>query len=265
MTRRAVAAAVLLMALADASLFGNERSLEEIRQRLAQLPAEGAHGRKADLHSELGTNLYRDGLWVGAVQAFEEGLHHHPSGRLRRHIYLYLGKSYESLGVMDKAIQAYEEALIYDQRNWRRHRDLGGLYENAGLLRKALACYESALRLNKKEPLLYLSMGRVYRKMGLFQNAGFFLTENGIAGAPADVLNRELSLVYEGQGRFADAAAAWQKQLNPPCSAEDAARLVYLAHLAGHPILTASGLKLLEASGATTETMEYYKKMVALR
>src|SRR4051812_47004961 len=107
-----------------AALFAGPPSEPKIRERLTELPKEGKSRTKALLRSDLGTLLYEQGKMREAAYEFEKALDEDTSRSMKRHIYLYLGKSYESFERPDKAIAAYEQALAYDPKNWRRHRDL---------------------------------------------------------------------------------------------------------------------------------------------
>src|SRR4051812_11626054 len=99
---------LLLVAASPAFSKDNE---QELREQIAALPAEGKDNLRAILYSDLGNSLYRQGRMPEAAQAFEQSLLAAPGYKLRRHNYLYLGKSYESSGRPDKAIPAYEQAV----------------------------------------------------------------------------------------------------------------------------------------------------------
>ena len=114
---------------------------------------------------EEGITLYREGKYTAAIAHFENLLSGSTSRSERRPLYRFLGKSYESIGRNDKAVSAYEEAVQYDTRNWRRHRDLGGLYELSSLNQEALACYKKAYKLNPKEAMLLLDLNLPLMKL----------------------------------------------------------------------------------------------------
>ncbi len=209
--------------------------------------------------SEHALGLYKDGHYAAAAQEFDASLNGNLSNAQRRFIYLYMGKSYESAGRLDKAIAAYEMAVEYDRSNWRRHRDLAGLYEQVELYTKAINAYQAALRLNKKnEPSLFLALGRTWRKVGLYTYAEAELDEARHLRADAVETNRQLSLVYEGQGRYADALAASLR------ADDDPKRVVYLAALAGDATAAQQGLALMREKHVSSTTIQAYENLVQL-
>lgn len=205
-----------------------------------------------------GIGFYKEGKYEEAVRSFNSLLVEGPSRSERRVIYLYMGKSYESQGRLDKAIAAYEEAVIYDKKNWRRHRDLGGLYEKSDLPWKALGCYKKANKLNPKETSLFLSLGRCWRKLGLYSDALPWLEKGLAAGDGGPLIQAEFSALFEGQGRFAEAALAASK------SDDQGTRLIYLAILGNSPDLIKEGRARLARSGVSKETRQAYENLVQL-
>jgi tetratricopeptide (TPR) repeat protein len=159
---------------------------------------------------------------------------------------------------LDKAINAYENAVLYDKRNWRRHRDLGGLYEQAELLLKAKYSYSRALELNPKEPGLFLSMGRVWRKMTLYSYALPWLEKALVSGQDIGLVQEQLSLLYEGQGQFDKAAAACE------ATNDDGKRLIYLALLAGNTRIVKEGQSRLTQAKVSRETRQVYENLIEL-
>jgi tetratricopeptide (TPR) repeat protein len=253
-----------LLVLLIASPLG-AASVESLKAKIGSLPEQGREKQKAALYSELGTQLYREGRMPEAAQAFEDALTHDTDRGMRRHIYLYMGKSYESHGRIDKAISAYEQAVISDRRNWRRHRDLAHLYEEAQLFRKAIASYQEALKLDPKDDSLLLALGRTRRKLGLYPEALPFLTQALDDDYHPAAVQEELSLVYQGEGRFEEAALACSKSLTADAAPAAAARLVYLSLLADDAALTKQGFEWLKQLHASPETVRFYENLVELR
>lgn len=205
-----------------------------------------------------GMALYKQGQYEEAIKAFQSSLDSGTTRADRRVLYLFMGKSYESAGRLDKAVSAYEEALQYDRKNWRRHRDLGGLYEKTELNWKALGCYKEAIELSPHEPILFLALGRVYRKVGLYSDAIFWMDKALDARKDEPEVLSELSHIYEGQGRFEEAAFAAKM------SDKVGTRLIYLAVLAGNAGLAKEGVARLGQSGVSKETRQAYENLVQL-
>jgi tetratricopeptide (TPR) repeat protein len=259
-----LAIAILICSRVEGALFSGQSSVEKIRQKLSRLPTEGRHRTKAILYSDLGTLLYRQGEPAVAADQFEKALAESPSRSMKKHIYLYLGKSYESSGRLDKAIRAYEEAVDYDPKNWKRHRDLAGLYELLKLYQKAIQSYEQSLRVNPKEPSVMLSLGRSLRKMGIYSEAAVFI-EKSLGMRPDSRESKyELSLVREGQGRYSSAAEIFDEYLGTKPNISDWGRLIYLSGLGEKPDLVNKGMNGLESSGASKETLNFYENLIEL-
>src|SRR5258708_4261637 len=151
----------------EAVFFLGSPSIEDLQAKIAKLPAGTPTRQKGNLYSELGTRLYHAGRMADAAAAFQSALENKTSRSQRRHIYLFLGKSFESSGRPDKAIEAYEQAIHYDPKNWRRYRELGVMYQSVKLNRQAIEVYEKAIRLNPAEPTLYYQIGSTWRDLRL--------------------------------------------------------------------------------------------------
>ena len=247
-----------------AAWYDTSSSIEELRERIAALPAERISKKKAILQAQLGTLLYRDGEMQRASDALEAALENKTTGAMRRHIYLYLGKSYESSGRLDKAIDAYERAVEYDRKNWRRHRDLARLYEQAKLYRRAVSSYLEAMRRNSGEPGVPFALGRTWRKIGLYEEAELYLLASADMGHDAPAVAAELSSILEGQGRFGEAAREWERAIGPDARVEEWARLVYLAALVGDKALIEKGMAGLRSAQPDAATLNFYENLVEL-
>jgi len=249
---------------ADRSLFSKFTSVEEIDRRLAAIGENRGSRTKAVLHSDKATLLYRTGRMPEAAAEFEQALSYSSSRALRRHISLYMGKAYESHGRLDRAIEAYEEALRYDPKNWRRHRDLGGLYEQVTLHRKAREHYTAARTLSPREPSLWFVSARIHRKMGLYADAEALVRKADELGHDENVVAREKSLILEGRGRTKEALDTWVAGAGGSQDLGDIARVVYLAILAGDRPLARENLKRLKAGGAPKDSVQLYENLIEL-
>ena len=109
----------------EAFLFSGQKTIEKTQAKIAQLPEKGKLRTKAVLYSDLGVMQYKQGNFDAAIAALEQALTYRPKKKIKKRTYLYLGKSYESHVGLEEAIGAYEQAVIYDRKNWKRHRDLG--------------------------------------------------------------------------------------------------------------------------------------------
>ncbi len=247
-----------------AGILFSEDTLESVQQKLDALPAEGNRSKKALLQTSLGRLLYRQGRFEEAAVAYETALSYNPNRSLKREGYLYLGKSQESSGRPDKALEAYQQAAFYDRKNWRRHRDLAQIYESVLLYPDAVASYITAIKYNPKSPQIYLSLGRTYRKMGLYQEAEVALKKSEGLDHDSAALFHEFSLVCEGSGRFEEAATRQRRALSPSSPIPDWGRLIYLAALAGDKTLANEGLSQIRKRETLPDTVSFYEELVDL-
>ena len=183
---------------------------------------------------------------------------------MKAHLYRYLGKSYEGLDRLDRAIEASEMAVQYDPKYWRCHRDLARLYEKALLYPKAIDSYRLAIRYNAKDASLYVELGRSLQKMGLYQDAEDSLKKAQTLGDRSPTLFQELSIVFEGQGRYEEAAQAMQKTLTNGSFPKDWGRMIYLAALAGDKEMANEGLNSLRKLETSPDTVSFYEELVDL-
>lgn len=237
------------------------RDVDSIQMEINTRSATERSAHLSRLYSELGTAYYRMGRFGEAVDAFENALENPCRGDLRRHVTLYLAKSFESSDRPDKALAAYSEAVAADPKNWKRHRDLGRMQEMGGQLRSALASYAEAARLHPAEPSLWLDQGRAWRKIGLYNDAESALRKALALGSPAMEAYDELSLVLEGRGRFAAALAMTAKTLLDGSSDSAWGRHLYLAVLAGDGAAVERTLAHFRGKGTPADTLAFYEDL----
>lgn len=254
-------AGLLLAAPVWGAFLSGPKTVDELRQKIDEIPPERNYRTRSVLLYELGRELYKQGRWDEAVESFDSALSYAPPTALKKHIYLYMGKSYESAGRTDKAITAYEQAVLFDRRNWRRHRDLARLYEIVNLRHKAISSYEKALKYNPKEPSVHFYLGRLYRMISFFEKAEKNLVSALDYGYDQTSVFRELSIVFEAQGKFTEAASASKETIKETSSLEEWARLYYLALLSHQEELAKTAMAALEKNKASEETIRFYEAL----
>jgi tetratricopeptide (TPR) repeat protein len=265
MTKPALQIGAVVFLLFGALPVAHAMSIDEINKLLAALPANDKGLQRGTLNMEMGRELYRLGRMAEAAQAYETALQFDTSKRMRRTIYLYLAKSYESSNQPEKATKAYEEALARDKRNWRRHRDLGLQYETLGRYDDAVARYERALRLEPSKTVVMMALARTYRKMGLAEYAEDWLKKALAANHRASEVDQELSYVYEMEGRYPESAQVWMSAIGPGLAPVDQlCRLVYLGLLSNDPVLVKKAMKRVKAARKSKDTGVFYENLVQL-
>lgn len=243
-----------------AAFFSNEKSIETIQMDIATAESARRFKKLGTLYSDLGRAHYRRDQMALAAESYEKALLHHPGRALKKHIYLYMGKSYEGFN-LGKSRDAYEQAVVYDRKNWRRHRDLAFISEQLGLFENAVKAYEASIKYNPKSSSIYIALGRTRRKMGLLKDAQRDLERAMDLGANSTQLTRELSLVLEGRGRFLEAAQLERAALTPSSSVSDWGRMVYLAALANDKKLANEGLVQIRNRDTSADNVSFYEEL----
>lgn len=265
--RRFVIACLFLlggaMAPSSAALFSGKPTLEEVKNRIEKV-SDKKRKKKATLYSELGFLYYKNSRFDEAADAYEKALTFKPNRSLKKHIYRFMGKSYEAHGHYAKAIAAYELSVKYDRKNWKRPRDLATLYERVRLYSKSIEAIEMALKLNPKEATLHASLGRLWRKIGYYRLAKSSLIQANQMN-PDDQENLyELSLVHEGLGDFSKAADFQYKTLTRFSSESEWGRWIYLVSMQGDDFLRSKGLAELKNLEVSEKVMNFYKRISVL-
>ena len=134
--------------------------------------------------------------------------------------------------------------------------------EGLELYDKAVVRYQRGLKFNAKGPELHFMLGRTYRKMGLSEKAERSLKTAISYGLDDVALERELSLVYEGEGRFKEAAQALINTLSASSALADWGRMIYLSSLASDSGFVEQGLTHLKKQHASKDTLNFYAELV---
>jgi tetratricopeptide (TPR) repeat protein len=236
--------------------------IENILDRLSQWPAETTSRAKGVLYNDLGVFYWQAGEYQHATQAFERALLQPCGRRLRLDVYRRLARTYSALGRLDKAIEAQENAVSLDPRNWKRHRDVGGAYMRAQLYQPAAASYLQAIRLNKREPMLHFHAGQAFRMSHLLEEAEKCVLQSHEWGKRGPEWEHEMSLILEGQGRFAEALIHFQRVAAGPAPFQNKARLFYLALMAGRIDSAQQTLTQMKTSAPSPADLSLYEEVL---
>lgn len=239
-----------------------EQTIEQIQAKLQSLSSEKESQLRAQYLYDLGMIYYRSGKWVPAAESFEKALLCEPKKSLKRNLYLYLGKTYEAVPRLDKAIDAYEQAAFVDPKNWKRHRDLGLLYAQVQLYSKAVASFNTSIQLDSSNASVYYNRGCALKNLGYYERAEKNLKKAKEMGFVSKDLNQQLSFVYEIQGRFQEAASMWMSSLSSDSGVSDWGRLVYLSSMGGNREWAQTGLNQMRLSKASQENIHFYQELI---
>ena len=146
--------------------------------------------------------LETKGLLDQAIQKYEEILNQDPDNKMA----LYsLGLAYQKAGRLTEAVAAIKKLVGQDPRYFNGHHILGLLYDQLSLPQKAIREYKEALRINPTLANSHNNLGMVYLKINDLDSAikefqqVFPLSPNFIL---ASITHANLGGVYARQGLF---------------------------------------------------------------
>ncbi len=100
-----------------------------------------------------------------------------------------LGAAFQGLKLYEKAIDAYQYALVIDEKMDYAYRNIGDAYIRLRKYKDAVENLEKVLELSKPEDVIYEAIGHCYEKMKNFAQARFYYRK-------ASHLNSEVSYLF---------------------------------------------------------------------
>src|SRR5947207_4246323 len=155
----------ILLLATDYGSLGEKEALRGLVRNWQQLPAASD-----ETSLEFGNVLAMFGMILEAKQVFEAEevkIAEHPSPTLA----LQLGKSYLSLGVMDRAEQNFQRALDLNPACAVCDQGLAEIAERQGNTEKALAYLVTAKQLDPEDPEILFEFGKVCLQRNLLEDA----------------------------------------------------------------------------------------------
>ncbi|HKU23354.1 MAG TPA: tetratricopeptide repeat protein [Terriglobales bacterium] len=128
-------------------------------------------------------------------------------------LYSALGYTYEEQKDYKNAIAAYRKAVALDHDNLDAMRGLAQNLLNDGQLDAALSEYKTIADANPEDPQTYLNMSDIYRRKGQFNEALDSLQKASSMVQDSVEVPYRTAVIYEIQGRYADAAQVLQDLL----------------------------------------------------
>jgi tetratricopeptide (TPR) repeat protein len=155
----------ILLLATDYGSLGRKEELRGLVRTWQQLPAPSDESSV-----EFGNLLVISGMTLEAKQVFEaeeEKITAHPSPTLA----FKLGKSYLSLGVLDRAEQNFQRALDLDPACAACDQNLAEIAERQGNTEKALAYLVTAKQWDPEDPEILFEFGKVCLQRNLLEDA----------------------------------------------------------------------------------------------
>lgn len=181
-------------------------------------------------HSDMIRRLYADKDWklvyyddVAAIFlrnlernrriiAMEQQDHTLPGGETY-FSHLYRGDFFSTIGLTDRAIKEYQEAIKFYPCCPVAHNNLGNLFLAKGWYEKALEEFKQALKKNNGFVEVYNNIGLAYLNLGKYEEA-ISVYGKGLKISPrTPQLHLNLGAVYEEQGLIEEALDEYQKAL----------------------------------------------------
>ena len=119
-------------------------------------------------HHALGTSYQKLGKLDLAIEAYKTSLKYHPHFALSRN---NLGLVYAQLGKTDLAIEEYQKAILSDPSYEKPYYNLASIYHAKGDFDQAIEYYSKAIRANPRYELAHLALGKSLYLKGFVEKA----------------------------------------------------------------------------------------------
>lgn len=106
----------------------------------------------------------RNSVWKDEITLYEDNLMKNPNTTI---ISTNLGIAYDKNGLMDKALEQFDNVNRIAPRNFKGYLNKGVTYTKMGMFKEALVQLNKAVEISKRNYDIYYSKGIVYSKMGL--------------------------------------------------------------------------------------------------
>jgi serine/threonine-protein kinase len=123
-----------------------------------------------------------------------------------------LAQAYESLGKLEQAEAAYKRAIALKPDYWGGYRDLGVFYFNQARYEDAIEQFQYVADLNPFNASAYRDMGAMYFYLDKRQDA-IDMFNLALEIKPDHAIYSNLATLYYYEGRYADAAKAYEAAL----------------------------------------------------
>lgn len=159
--------------------------------------------------------LYKICFWTDFTGRNEESIRLHLS-IIDEHPYnelawFNLAAAYQGLKLYEKAIDAYQYALVIDEKFDYAYRNMGDAYIRLRKYKEAIEALEKVLELSKPEEVIYEAIGHCYDRMRNYAQARFHYRKASHMNPEDGKLYYKIACTYFNEGQYLSAA----KQLEP--------------------------------------------------
>jgi tetratricopeptide (TPR) repeat protein len=160
----------------------------------------------------------RDALkdYARAINAYQDALHDEPKDYEAT---LALARSYDKVDLSSKAVERYQKCIALNPKDVEPRLEIAGVYAKVGYLNRAIAAYKKAIALTPRQEA-YLGMADCYVREDDVAHATEIL-EQGKTVLPQAEYDVHLGDIYHRQGNGEKAVAAWEDALRQDPKRDD--------------------------------------------
>lgn len=156
--------------------------------------------------------LYKICFWTDFSGHYEESVRLHlkiiddfPYNELA---WFNLGAAYQGIKLYEKAIDAYQYAIVIDEKMDYAYRNMGDAYIRLRKYREAIETLEKVLELSRPEEVIYEAIGHCYHRLGKYAQARFNYRKASHMNPVDSKLQYKIALTYIHEGQ-------WQSAMKP--------------------------------------------------
>ena len=113
-----------------------------------------------------------------------------------------LGAAFQGLKLYEKAIDAYQFALVIDEKMDYAYRNIGDAYIRLRKYKDAIENLEKVLELSKPEDVIYEAIGYCYEKMKNYAQARFYYRKASHLNPEISHLVYKIAFTYYKEGKY---------------------------------------------------------------
>ena len=161
--------------------------------------------------------LYKICFWTDFTGRNEESIRLH-SKIIDLHPYnelawFNLGAAYQGLKLYEKAIDAYQYALVIDEKFDYAYRNIGDAYIRLRKYKEAIEALEKVLELSKPEEVIYEAIGHCYDRMRNYAQARFHYRKASHLNPDDSKLFYKIACTYFNEAQWASASKQLESAL----------------------------------------------------
>jgi len=153
--------------------------------------------------------LYKICFWTDFTGRNEESIRLHqaiieeyPYSELA---WFNLAAAYQGIKLYEKAIDAYQYAVVIDEKFDYAYRNMGDAYIRMRKYRDAIEVLEKVLELTRPEEVIYEAIGHCYHRLGKFAQARFNYRKASHMSPQDSKLNYKIALTYINEEQWESA------------------------------------------------------------